>query len=229
MKYSYLLFDADNTLFDFDRAEQDAFSLLSKSFPDAANANEFDIYHEINKKIWQEHEMGLISKEKLKTERFRRYIKRCRNLDDENLACEMGKQFLNFLSQSSVLISGAKEVLASLKTKYSVFIVTNGITKVQKSRLNGSDIAGLVDNIFISEEIGFSKPDKRFFDHVMNFIGEYDPKEYLIIGDSVSSDIEGAVLSGIDSCLYNPRDIEYKDNKATYTVKSLEELINLLM
>ena len=63
----------------------------------------------------------------------------------------------------------------------------------------------------------------------MNFIGEYDPKEYLIIGDSVSSDIEGAAVSGIDSCLYNPHDIEYKDNKATYTVKSLEELINLLM
>lgn len=228
MRYKRLLFDADNTLFDFDKAEIDAYFSLSDKFPDIISPSGFDTYHEINQKIWKEHEKGLISKEELKIERFRRYIKECKGNYSDSDAREMAKIFLTSLSESSVLISGAKDVLSILKKTYSIYIVTNGITKVQKNRIKKSDIADMIDGIFISEEIGYSKPDSRFFDHVMNSIGEYNPEKYLVIGDSLSSDIAGALNSRIDSCLYNPKGIEYNNNEATYTINRLEEIIDVL-
>ncbi len=203
MKYKYLLFDADNTLFDFDAAELQAFKSLNDIYPGMFLQDYFSVYHEINDGIWKELEQGEIERAELKTERFRRYAERMNfEISDRDIE-RIGMEYPSRLKKGTRLIDGAAAVLDLLtKASYSAYIVTNGLSEVQRARVNASEIKKYVTNTYVSEEIGYSKPDKRFFEAVMNDIGDERHEQYLVIGDSLTSDIDGAAAAEIDACFF---------------------------
>lgn len=224
-KYSFLLFDADNTLFDFSRSEAEALekTFLSFGFPDYDSEVHLPLYLEINKEIWRELERGEIDQKLLKTERYRRFFK---VLGLDLSSEEFGDRYLINLSQSVYLIEGAQELLDYLaRSSMILSLVTNGITTVQKPRIESSGIADRFHSILISEEIGLAKPRREFFDIAFRRSGNPDRSRSLIVGDNLSSDILGGSCYGIDTCWFNPDGLPHNGEIVpTYTIDRLEEL-----
>lgn len=229
MKYRFLLFDADNTLFDFSRSEAEALekTFLSFGFPDYDADVHLPLYLEINKEIWSELELGEIDQKNLKSERYRRFFK---VLSIDLSPEEFGDRYLINLSQTVYLVEGAEEILDYLsESGRTLSLVTNGITTVQKPRIESSGIADRFHSILISEEIGAAKPGKDFFEIAFRSSGNPDRTESLIIGDNLSSDILGGFSYGIDTCWFNPDKLPHHgETVPTYTIDRLEELKNIV-
>ena len=228
MKYKVILFDADETLFDFKKAEKEAFKNTIIEFGVSYDESyHFNIYKEINTAIWKELEEGLITQEKLKTERFRRFIEKIEMDFNEN---DFATTYMKYLGEGSFLFEGAKELIEDLSDKYILSIVTNGLTAVQERRVKKSVIAKYFKDIVISEEVGISKPNPDIFEHAINNLGKFSKDEVLMIGDSLNSDIRGGINYNIDTCWYNPNNAENKTNlKPTYEMVDYKELRNLLL
>lgn len=227
MKYKVILFDADETLFDFKKAEKEAFknSMLELDIEYDENYH-FATYKEINTAIWKELEEGLITQAKLKTERFRRLIEKLNLNFNEN---DFSDAYMKHLAAGSFLFDGATELIEDLSSKYILSIVTNGLTSVQEGRLKKSVIAKYFKDIVISEEVGISKPNPEIFEYALSNIEGVNKNEILMIGDSLSSDIRGGINYGIDTCWFNIH--KEKNNSGlspTYEVSSYKELADLL-
>ncbi len=201
MKYKWLLFDADNTLFDFDQAETKA---LEKTFWHTGHAfdiNFIDIYRRINKQIWQEFERGEIKQSELKVKRFAMFLEAI-GLETDSDA--FSQNYLHHLSRASDLIEGADTLLAALARQVEMLIITNGLKEVQRPRLAQSGLEHYFADIIISEEVGSAKPDRRIFDVAFEKMNHPAKEAVLIIGDSLTSDIQGGHDYGIDTCWFNP-------------------------
>ena len=182
MKYTHLFFDADGTLFDFNTSEKKALEKAVRTLCGTWNPDIAPLYHQVNKAAWKELEKkqaGL-------------------NFDP----AEMSKVYTDFLSQSDDLIPGASELLAELYQNYVLVLVTNGITKVQRGRVKTTGTEKFFRSVVISEEIGTAKPDPAFFQVAWEQAGTPCKENILMIGDSMTSDIQGANNFGIDSCLF---------------------------
>jgi YjjG family noncanonical pyrimidine nucleotidase len=225
-RYRWLLFDADGTLFDYERAE---FSALSKAFQQigvAFDSAGLSAYQRINQDLWKALEKGLITPEKLKVRRFGQLFE---ELGVRHPAAPFAESYLQCLANCSDLVDGAHEVVSALRGKYRMAIVTNGLSAVQRPRLARSSIRDCIAEIIISEEIGYAKPAAEFFDTAFARIGQPSRSEVLLIGDNWSSDILGAALYGIDACWYNPNRSPRPANPAiTSEIASLRELLPLL-
>lgn len=228
MKYKVLIFDADETLFDFKKAEREAFKETILEF--GINYDEsyhFETYKVINTAIWKELEQGLITQAKLKIERFKRLSDKLQIHFDET---EFANAYMKHLANGSFLFEDSTDLIESLKDKYTLVIVTNGLTAVQEKRIKLSSIAKYFKDIVISENVGISKPNPGIFEYTLKDMKNIDKSQVLMIGDSLSSDIQGGTNFGIDTCWYNPNKIENKTNlKPTYEVSSLKEMKNLLL
>lgn len=227
MKYKILLFDADETLFDFKKAEKEAFKNTILEF--GINYDEsyhFETYKEINTIIWKELEEGLITQAKLKVERFKRLSQKLNISYNEN---DFAKSYMKNLALGSFLFENAREVVQNLSEKYTLLIITNGLTAVQDTRIRKSEIAKYFKDIIISEEIGISKPNPDIFEYSLKNL-DFNKGEVLMIGDSLSSDIKGGINFGIDTCWYNPNKSQNNTNMSiTHEVSSLKELEELLL
>ncbi|PKO13472.1 MAG: noncanonical pyrimidine nucleotidase, YjjG family [Chloroflexi bacterium HGW-Chloroflexi-10] len=202
MPYHWLLFDADGTLFDYDGAEAKALrnTFAFYNFPFQPEYGE--IYHEINAALWKRFEQQTITLADLRVRRFAELLQNTHlDVDPQSFS----QTYLDVLGQSTDLIPGAYELLQRLSGKYRMAVITNGITQVQRSRMRLSAIKDYFEKMFISEEIGFSKPAGNYFDVVFEGIGYPSKKDVLVIGDSLSSDIRGASDYGLDACWYNPQ------------------------
>ncbi len=216
----YLLFDADNTLYDFTATENVAIRRLFDRYQ--IDFSLLPIYHEGNRKCWDMYEHGELTLEKLETERFRLFVSAA-SLDRDPDA--MGHDYSRFLGEAGIMIDGAVDFLKEIEGEYDLSLITNGIASVQRERIKRTDTAHFFSHIFISQEIGYAKPDKRFFDFVISTLGA-DKESCLVIGDSLTSDIKGAVNSGLDSVY-----ISFSGNKseeAQWSVSSYTELLSLL-
>lgn len=202
MSYDILLFDADRTLYDFDKSEELAFYEIAPKYGVPCNSEVFNLYREINHKNWEDLEKGLLPKERIVVRRFEQLLQRL-NLPYDN-ASQMNEDYLNALSTKSILFEDTIPLLERLqKAGKRIFIITNGVTKVQLGRINGSPLQKFVEELFISEQMGVSKPQKLFFDLVANKINGYNQTSALVIGDSLTSDIQGANNAGIDCVWLN--------------------------
>lgn len=220
--YKYLLFDADDTLLDFAAAEKAAFEGMCAECGIDFSDELYGRYHVINASLWKTLETGGVTLEELKIRRYEGLV------GDGELAKKMASSYERLLGFQSAVIDGAPEICRELSGKYRIYIITNGIAAAQRNRIKHSRLEGLYDGLFISGEIGYSKPDARFFDAVCEKIGDPDRSHYLVIGDTLSSDIEGANRAGIDSVLYDPTGKEAENTKPTYTVKKLDGLYEIL-
>ena len=225
-RYQWLLFDADGTLFDFERAEgkalEQAFGLIGVTFDPGYLAT----YQRINLALWQAVERGEITPGVVKLKRFELLLEA---IGIGRSAAELSANYLECLAAWSELIEDASEVLQALHGKYRIAILTNGLQVVQRGRLARSVIRDHIADIIISEEIGFAKPAKEFFDIAMARLGHPSVREVLMIGDGWASDIQGAVQYGIDACWYNPRKKPRPTSlKITREITSLRELVEWL-
>ncbi|WP_195263922.1 MULTISPECIES: YjjG family noncanonical pyrimidine nucleotidase [unclassified Clostridium] len=227
MKYEVILFDADETLFDFKKSEKYAFEQAILEFNiDYREDYHLKIYSDINAAIWKEFECGLITQEKLKVERFRRLSNKLKIKFDE---IAFSKSYLKHLSHSSFLYGKSANIIETLSKNYKLAIITNGLSDVQSNRIRKSSIAKYFDDIVISEEVGISKPTPKIFEITLNNLNYNDKSKVLMVGDSLTSDIQGGVNFGIDTCWYNPNKILNKTTlKPTYEISELLDLYEVL-
>lgn len=185
------------------------------------------IYQEINTVLWKEFEQGLITQEKLNVERFKRLSDRLKvNFDETNFA----KSYIEHLADASFLYDDTIDLIENLNNFYKLAIVTNGLTFVQDRRIRKSIISKYFDTIVISEEILISKPNPKIFEYALKNIKHTDKSKVLIVGDSLTSDIQGGINFSIDTCWYNPNIIINKTSiKPTYEISNFNELKYLLL
>lgn len=220
--YDYVLFDADGTLYDYEKAEAYALEETFSEYNLPYQKELLDVYKSINAGYWKAFEQGQIDLKTLRIARFENFFK------DQGITTEAGpfsRSYIHHLSESTFLMPGALEILESLSKHTVLAIITNGISEVQRRRFKLSKVLHYFQGIIISEEIGFSKPHKAYFDHACKILGIQDLSKALVVGDSLSSDILGGNNYGLDTCWYNPKGLkEDKAIKPVFTIKELKEL-----
>ncbi len=224
MKYTWLLFDADGTLFDYDRAEVVALQRTFEQMGDGFEPGYVRAYRRINADLWRAYERGEIDQVRLRTERFAR-LSAALGLDLD--AAQFSDRYLQHLGQATYLIPGAEEVLAALHGKVGLGLITNGIADVQRSRLGRSTIGGYLSPWIISEEVGVAKPDRAIFEIAFEKMGQPRKEEVLIIGDSLTSDMQGGRNFGIDTCWFNPAG-KRRLSPVRYEIHDLREIPDLV-
>ena len=221
-----VLFDLDDTLFDFHKAEKIALTKTLVHFGIDPTEETLALYSTINAAHWKRLELGEISREEVKVGRYRELFKTI------GVECDPVKATAYYESMLAIghyFMPGAPELLGELYGKYRLYIVSNGTAKVQEGRIGSSGIAKYMEGIFISQLLGANKPDKQFFDICFAEIPDFSLSETVIIGDSLSSDIKGGINAGITTVWFNPKGIENdSDIKPDYTIKELSEVPGLL-
>lgn len=227
MRYNTLLMDADNTLLDFTRSEHDAIAETLAHFGLPHDDATIAIYSEVNDMHWKMLERGEIEKKTLMWKRFEVFCVRTGlEADPRALAAD----YLRTLSTKSYMLDGALEVCQKLAEKCRMYIITNGDKRVQQGRFTPSPLAQYFDRVYISEEVGYEKPDIRYFNAVMADIPDFDPAYALVVGDSLTSDIKGGINAGLDTCWYNPKGKSAPaDLCINYVIRDLSELYAIVM
>jgi YjjG family noncanonical pyrimidine nucleotidase len=225
-KYRWVLFDADHTLFDFDKASEEALAEVLDAQGIGWGQGMYADYKRINVQCWLEHEQGIIDRDTLVYERFRRYFD-FRQLDLDPVATQ--KQYLHRLGNKPYLMPGAEELMDDLQGKVRLGYVTNGMREVQRPRLEKIGWHARFEVIVIAGEIGLSKPHTAYFAYVHQQIGIPDHHQVLVVGDSLTADIEGAASFGYHTCWYNPNEEPcHLDRQPDYTISHLSELREIL-
>ena len=222
MPYPYLLFDADNTLFDFDQAERNAHLLLCRAHGLAFSEEGYQLYHKCNADLWRDFDRGLCTKEYLLVERFRRYLAITGERADPEA---LNRDHLRALGEGAMLLPGAEELCRVLSRDHRLYLLTNAVASVQKTRFANSAIAPYFQGVFISEEVGVGKPDSAYFDYVFHAVPGLARDNALVIGDSLTSDIQGANNAGLPCCWFNPKGQPWPQSlRIDYEIRALEEL-----
>lgn len=223
---STLLLDADGTLFDFDACEKEALKMTFGKYGYGFNNDILRRYSDINKALWQCYELGEASKEFVIYERFRKLFDEIGISNDGN---SFEDDYQRHLGMQHIYIPDAPQVIEYLYKKYDLYIVTNGVTETQYCRFRESGVDRYMKKIFVSEETGYHKPMKEYFDFCFQRIENLDLAKTMIIGDSLSSDIKGGNNAGIMTCWYNPKVHEnHTGARVDYEIRRLKDLYKLL-
>lgn len=221
-QFKTLLFDADNTLFDFDACEREALKLTFQKYGYPLDDEIYNTYVKLNQYLWKQYEQGLMDRNTVIYSRFGTLFQQI-GIHDDGIAFEDDYQEL--LGMQHYVYEHTDEVVKKLYQSHDMYIVTNGVTATQLSRIKNSKLDRYFKKIFVSEETGYQKPMKEYFDYCFDRIGEIDKKKTIIIGDSLSSDILGGNNAGIATCWYNPNGLINQTSAVVdYEVKSLKDL-----
>jgi YjjG family noncanonical pyrimidine nucleotidase len=223
MKYQWLLFDADETLFSFD--DFAGLKKLFLAYDVRFSEQDYAEYKQINKPLWVQYQNKTISAETLKTQRFEQWAKKL-----EVSANELNSGFLNAMAHICLPLPGAEALLASLANKADMAIITNGFTQLQQARLDNTGLKKYFSEVVISEQVGLAKPDVRIFEHTLEKLNHSDKSTVLMVGDNPHSDILGGMRAGIDTCWLNHHGASAPENiTPTYEVADLHQLKKLLL
>lgn len=201
MRYNVILFDADDTLFDFHTAQAESLRQTCEAYGLAFGEALLEKYHKINVMLWDAFEQGNITQAELRLRRFDLLFEEFSLQAD---SVKVNDLYVENLGKCTFLLEGAVELCKTLSENCKLYIVTNGLTDTQIPRLKNSLLAPYIFDMFISEEIGAAKPAKAYFDEVFRRIGAADRQRMILLGDSPSSDIIGGKNAGIDTCLFIP-------------------------
>ena len=225
-KYNVVLFDIDDTLMDFRKSETAALhnTFMEHDLP-TGFADYHDSYRKISQVLWHDLEQGKIAIHELGIERFKRlFLEHRLDISAETFS----ELYLDFLGQETHLMPGADELLENLQ-ECTLAVITNGFGEVQKARIQNSPLYGRFEHVIISEETGYQKPQAGIFDYAFDKLGLTSKKGVLIVGDSLTSDIQGGNNYGIDTCWYNPFAKENATGiQPTYEIRELLELGELV-
>lgn len=227
-KYYCVLFDADNTLLNFDAAESKALAETLVNYGIEPDAETVQTYRTINEELWAQLEKGQIRREKLLNERFTRFLKA---IDAAGNGAEMNRYYLEQLSSHPELMNGeVLDVLYELSEVATLAIISNGIAKVQNRRVEESGILNYMEEVFVSEKMDSEKPNRKIFDAALRTLGVENREHVLMVGDSLSSDVQGGANAGLDTCWFNPDHAENSGKVIpTYEIASLTELYSIVM
>lgn len=223
-----ILWDIDGTLLDFEKAEKQAIRTCFEVF-DLGECTDDMIarYSVINKGYWERLERKEMTKPQILVERFREFFATEGIVTD--CAENFNKEYQLRLGDTICFCDDGYELVKSLKNRVKQYAVTNGTKVAQVKKLNKSGLIDLFDDVFISEDIGVEKPDVKFFEHVWDEIGQYASDEVIIIGDSLTSDMQGGNNAGILCSWYNPKGLENTNGvKLDYEIQNLQEILKIL-
>lgn len=227
-RYDFVLLDADNTLFDFDRAEHEALKRAVEERDYPFNEETEALYLSINRALWDAFDRGEAEQKWLVVERFRRLDTALGGFHDPEA---FNRDYLTYLGQGAYLLPGALELCRDLKQAgCTLAIATNGVARVQHARMDTSPLAQFIDGLFISEELGAQKPLPGFFQPMLERLGVTDRSRCLMVGDNLRSDILGGLNAGLPTAWYNPRSKPNNTGiRPTFTVGDYQELKDLIL
>lgn len=225
---STILWDVDGTLLDFIAAEKAAIKTLFGEFNLGQCSDEMiKRYSEINKTYWQRLERGEITKQEVLVGRFKEFFK------SEGIDISVVEEFNSLyqlrLGDTIIYHDDSLEIIKSLQGRVRQYVVSNGTVDAQSKKLRLSGLGELVDGIFLSEHIGVEKPNIEFFDKVLEEIKPADRSSILIVGDSLTSDIQGGNNAGIVTCWYNPLGDKAPDKyRIDYEISDLHQIYEII-
>lgn len=224
--YEILLFDVDGTLLDFHDAEKQALKNTFQKYNIHLTNKIKERYISINTALWKQFELGIIDKN---TVIYTRFVQLFQEFSINKDGIQFENDYQQELGKGHKLLPHVKEVLDYLSHQYRLFIVTNGVSKTQYSRLKDSGLDAYFEDIFVSEDIGYQKPMKEYFDYCFQRIENFHLNKTLIIGDSLSSDIQGGMIAGIDTCWIHDFNTSVSDMNPTYSITDLRQLYDILL
>ena len=224
--YKNILFDLDDTLLDFMKSERRALQQIFESFSIPYEQEHIAKYKQINHDLWVQFESGDIARETIFERRFPDFLA----LYGHNVTgTAVDEQYRQHLMNGHDVIEGAEELLQALQGTHRLYVVTNGLKEMQCKRLKDSGLERYFTKVFISEDVGYKKPEGPFFDHVFSFIPNFKKEETVIVGDMLHADILGGYNAGIDTVWVNNKDFNlYVDVTPTYEIKHVDELYHIL-
>ena len=227
MNYRYLLFDADDTLFDFSQADARAFSVMCRLHDVPNTPENRKLYHAINAELWGAFDRREVSKDCVTLERYVRFF-RALGLDRDPV--QANRDYLDALGSKVFPLPHAEEVCRILFERgHQLYIVTNAVASVQRRRLQSSIFAEWFTDAFISEEAGASKPDAAYYDYVRRQVPGITEVNTLVIGDSLVTDILGANNAGLPCCWFNPNGKPRREGlRIDYEITDLRELLSIV-
>ena len=229
-KYTHLFFDLDHTLWDTDanakKSLEEMFVLFELQKHGVKDDTEFiDKYLAINNRLWTDYSLGKIEKDFLRNGRFELTLKLF-DITNADLVASMSDYFVERTPMNKALMPFAEKLLHHIKPNYKLYIITNGFKEAQHRKLKSSDIAHFFEDVFISEEVGFHKPNPQIFFHAIEKANA-QCENCLMIGDNVETDMQGAIAAGMDCVYLNTTD--FKHNYAvTFEIDSLHKLMEVL-
>ena len=221
----YLLLDLDDTILDFHKAERIAISQTVREFGVEPTDAILSRYHEINKWHWQQLELGTMTRAEILVNRFAVLL---RELGEEVDAAACARVYEKNLSMGHYFLPGAEETVAYLSKKYRLFLVSNGTASVQKGRMTSANLYRFFEQVFVSQEIGHNKPSRSYFAGCFARIPDFDPAKAIMVGDSLSSDIQGGINAGIRTVWVNPSHRDCGDIHPDFEIEALHQLPALL-
>lgn len=228
-KYTTVLFDADNTLLDFDKDENCALRKTMELYGVPVTEENIKTYVEINQGMWKAIERGELTKPELKRTRFKKFFEAI-NFRCDTDPFEVNEKYLSLLGEGGNTLEGAAELCRELKEKgYDLYIVTNGVANTQKKRLTKSGLLPFFTEVFVSETVGHQKPKKEYFDYVLSHIKEKDIDKIILVGDSLTSDIKGAMNVGLKSVWLNLKGQDLPEEyKPDYVISDVRDVRGIL-
>lgn len=200
--FDYILFDADNTLFDFDLAEQEALRSVLEARGYPLDDHTRQLYLSINRDLWARLDRGEVTQSWLVVERFAAFTRAMGRKDDP---AAFNRDYLDQLAQGAFLLPGAEALCRHLAPHCTLAIITNGVARAQRGRFARSPLADVIPYLFISEEVGASKPSPAFFEPVLRQLGNPSRERVLVVGDNLATDIRGGLDCGLPTAWYNPK------------------------
>ena len=219
-----VLIDIDDTIFDFEKCSKNAFKKTLKKLDLSYEEKDFSYFNKVNYILWSKQKLGEINIEEVFTHRsimMSKYFE----LDIEKEI--FNDLFVEFLYDEIEMVDGIEDLLSYLWDKYQIYAASNGLYDMQVNRIKKSNLSKYFKDIFVSDKIGYEKPDERFFNKIMD-ITKYSNDDLIMIGDSIKSDIIGAKNSNIKSIYFNKENKKISDKNFTYQVKNLSEIKKIL-
>ncbi|KRL66647.1 YjjG family noncanonical pyrimidine nucleotidase [Companilactobacillus versmoldensis] len=225
MKYPLILFDLDSTLLDTNLNAEKALQKMPIAQKFSFNSERLAYWHVLNNSLWQQYESNQITKDQLFDQRFKRYFQ---HFDVQVDTSPFQDQFIKLFAQEHELMPHAVDLLDSL-SDHQLYVISNGTKFKQQQQIKGANIGSYFRKVILSEYLGYKKPDPKFFQSMSQVIGDNDFSDMLVVGDSLSADIQGANRAGIDSVWYNPsKSVNKGSQKPTYEVDDLLQIQNIL-
>jgi len=222
----FVFLDIDDTVLDFHKAEAEAVKKTLRHLEIEPTPAVVTRYSEINDAQWKLLEQGRLTRAEVKYRRFKLLFDELDVVRDAEYA---RTYYEEALSHGHFFMPGAEALLESLFGRYELYAVSNGTTTVQNGRMESAGIKRYFQRIFLSEEIGEVKPSRAFFERCFAEIPHFDRKMAIILGDSLTSDIQGGINAGIKTCHYCPRgETNEPAVRPDFTITSLDEFLPLL-
>lgn len=219
-----LLADADGTLFDFHRGEAVAISETFRRFGIADTPENLAVYSRVNHAQWLRLERGETTQERLRVERFEDFLRETGLAGDAHALCDC---FVALLGQQRYTLPGAEMFCRRVSARMPIYLVTNGIPEIQRSRFGSCALTPYLSGLVISGEVGHAKPHPAMIFRALELSG-CAPGEAVVMGDSVTADIAAANAAGVRSILFTNGEEPPSDHGATHVARTYGEALDIL-